>query len=237
MVASIAPAYAEALKRPDSPRAQYDLARTLIVAAGKNESSPLIGESVNILERTAFLPNSGIAPLQALIFINRRSLRAIDPAWWQAISKKLQERAPSQTDIDAVIFLSRCQMRGDCQTQKQEMLDVFAAALDKSQGNVNLMAAYSDFALNELGDAALAERMSREVVATKPQVPLYRANLVRLLIATRQFDAAEAAITELTALNHLGSLDSMIAALKADLGTARSAASQSSVAPVGIDDG
>jgi len=226
-------ANSEALKRPNSPRAQYELARMLIVAAGSHEKSPLIDESIKILQRDAFLPNSGIAPLQALIFINGHAHRAIDPAWWQAIGRKLQDNPPSQTDIDSIVFLYRCQLHGDCPTQKQEMLDTLTAALSKSEGNVYLMSAYAEFAVNELGDALLAERMDREVVAVQPQIPVYRANLVHLLIATQQFDAAETAITELTSLNHLGSLDPMIFELRARLAVARSTASpvQSALLP------
>ncbi|MDR3387000.1 MAG: hypothetical protein P4L92_08095 [Rudaea sp.] len=216
-------AYSEALKRPDSSRAQYELARTLIVAAGNNENSPLIDESTRILQRTAFLPDSGIGPLQALIFVNGRAHRPIDPAWWQAIIRKLNDRAPTQTDIAVVIFLFHCQVDGDCPEQKQEMLDTFTAALVRSNGNINLMSAYADFALRELGDAALAERMSRDVVAAKPQIPVYRANLVRMLISTHQFDAAEQALSGLAALDHLGSLDVLIASLKAELASARAA--------------
>ena len=217
-------AYSEALKRPDSPRAQYELARTLIVAARENEDSPLIDDSFKILERAAALPDSGIGPLQALIFLNGRAHRPIDPTWWQSILVKLRSRTPSQTDIRCVIFLFHCQQRGDCPVQKQELFDVFVAALTGSQGDVDLMSAYSDFALVELGDAALAERMSRDVVAKKPRVPVYRANLARTLIATHQFDAAETVISELAPLNRLGSLDPIIAKLNGELTAARAAA-------------
>jgi hypothetical protein len=224
-------AYSEALKRPDSPRAQYELGRTLIVAAGEDRQSPLIDEAIKTLERGAFLPDSGIGPLQALIYLNGRAHRPIDPALWQAIVQKLQTRAPTQTDIDSVIFLFRCQQRGDCPPQRQQMLDTFVAALTASRGNVNLMSAYADFALLELHDAALAERMFRGVIAMKPQVAVYRANLVRMLVATGQFDAAGTAIDGLAALNHLGSLDSTIAALRAELAAARAAAMAHPPAP------
>ncbi len=220
-------AYSEALKRPNSPRAQYELARTLLLTAGNNENSPLIDESSTILRRSAFLPNSGIAPLQALIFLNRQAPGKIDPAWWHEIIRKLQNRAPSQTDIEAVIFLFRCQKRGDCPMQKQEMLETFAAALAKSDGNVNLMGAYAEFAFDELGDIELAERMSRDVIAAKPQVPIYRANLAHVLIASRKFDAAANEIAALQALNHLESLDPMIAKLNEELSVAKEAAVQS----------
>lgn len=226
-------AYSEALKRPDSPRAQYELARVLVQAAGSDQNSPLIEESVTILERTAFRDESGIPPLQALIFVNGRAHRPIDAAWWRAIIAKIQARPLSQSDVDAIVFLFHCQSRGDCPRQTQELLDVFTAALTASHGNVFLMAAYSDFALTQLGDAPLAERMSRDVVAARPYVPVYRANLTRLLIVTRQYDDAEATIADLARMNHLGSLDTMISKLRDELAAARSAAPLSSKADAG----
>ena len=217
-------AYSEALKRPQSPRAQYELARTLIMVAEQGGGSAAMDDSVRILERTALLPGSGIAPLQALIYVNARAHRAIDPAWWQSIVRKLQQETPSQTDIDSIIFLYRCQMHGDCPMQKQELFDTFTAALSKSNGNVYLTAAYAEFAYRELGDAALAERMYRQVVADKPQVPVYRSNLILFLIATKKFDDADAALAQLAALNRLGSLDAMLEGLRAKLAQARAAA-------------
>jgi hypothetical protein len=219
-------AYSEALKRPDSQRAQYDLAQILIIAAGENRESPLITEARELLERTAFLPNSGITPLQALIYINGRAHRPIDPRCWQAITAKLRDNAPSQGDIAALIFLSHCQMRGDCPTQKPELLEAFVTALTRSGGNPNLVGAYGEFALKQLGDRELAERMYREAVATSPKEPVYRANLVRFLIATSQFDAAAAEIDQLSALNRLGSLDDVLASLRAALAAARSPAAE-----------
>jgi len=218
-------AYSEALKRPDSERAQYELARTLLLVAGENQHSPLLGESVKILEKNALLPQSGIAALQALIFVNARAHRPIDPKWWQTMIERLHEHTPSQTDVSAIIFLFHCQTRTDCQKQTQEMLDVFTAALEKSHGDVNLMSAYAEFVFRQLGDIRLSERMFRDVVEAKPQVPVYRANLARMLIASHQLDAAEKAIAELESLNHLGSLDVMIAELRSAVSAARLQAS------------
>ncbi len=131
--------------------------------------------------------------------------------------EKLQSQPPSQTDTGVLIFLLHCQLRGDCPQQKQELLDAFVAALTKSGGDVHLMSAYADFAYLELGDAALAERMLRGVVASKPMVPVYHANLIKLLIATGQFAAAEQALVPLKALNRFGSLDTMIAELQTQI--------------------
>jgi Flp pilus assembly protein TadD len=115
-------------------------------------------------------------------------------------------------------------MQGDCPIQKQELFDAFTAALARSNGNPNLTSAYADFALRELGDADLAGRMFREVVAARPNEPRYRSNLVQYLIATQQFEAAKSEISELAKLNRAGSLDDAVAALNAQLAEAQKAA-------------
>lgn len=215
-------AYSEALKRPASSRAQYALAHTLILAA-RDDDSPLLQQSVTILKRDAALPNSGIASLQALIYLAARAHRPIDPGWWEAMTQKLRAHTPSQTDVDAIIFLYRCQQRGDCPRQVPELLGVFVAGLAGSQGNVNLMSAYGEFALLELHDVGLAERMYREAVTARPQVAVYRANLVEFLIATNQLAAAQGALQDLRAMNTLGALDQVISRLEARLQSARAA--------------
>ena len=52
--------------------------------------------------------------------------------------------------------------------------------------------------------------MYRSVVAAKPQVPVYRANLARFLLREGRFDEAAATIRDLSSLSVLGSLDKMI---------------------------
>jgi len=213
-------AYSEALKRPDSARAQYTLAHTLIEGA-RDDASPLLEKSMTILRRDALRPGQGIASLQALIYLSTRMHQPVEHVWWERISDELREHAPSQTDVDALIFLYQCQKHGDCPRQTAELLDAFVAALAKSQGNVNLMEAYGEFALLELHDVPLAERMYRDVVAKRPQVAVYRANLIEFLVATSRFDEARETLDGLRAMNHLGALDTTIARLEEKLQQAR----------------
>jgi tetratricopeptide (TPR) repeat protein len=227
-------AYSEALKRPQSPRAQYELARTLIQAAGDDTKSPLIAEATAVLERSAMSPGSGIAPLQALIFVNGRAGREIDPRWWQAILAYIRSHALSQTDIDSIVGLSTCQLNRLCAPQTEELLDVFTLALTRSRGNPYLLSAYADFALQRLGDADLAERMAREVVNKKPRVAVYRANLAKILLATGQPEAAEGVIADLAGMNHAGSLDVMILDLKARLSATKRGLPSSKSSPATV---
>ena len=216
-------ALAEATKRPTSPRAQYELGRTLILAAGQDQHSPLLAEAKSVLEKSAYRQNSGISGLQALIFLDCRMNNKVDPKLWTSMADKLESQPPSQTDINALEFLFRAQARGDCPEQKQEMLNVFTAALSKSNGDLNLTSAYAEFALSELGDSVLAERMFRDVVDRRPTVPVYRENLVRFLAVTGQFDKARNELDALKRMNYYGSLDREINELAHVIENARAA--------------
>jgi len=207
-------ALSEAEKRPDSIRAQYELARSLIVVGVKDAGSPLLREARIILERSAFKPNAGIAGLQALIYLDCKTRGAVEPKLWQTLTDDLREQPPSQQDIGALHFLLHAQLRGDCPVQRQELLNAFTAALARSDGEVNLVSAYADFAYLELGDPQLAERMFRYVVQSRPTVPVYRENLIKFLIVMRRFDEARHEIDALGALNRYGSLDNDIAQLR-----------------------
>ena len=83
-----------------------------------------------------------------------------------------------------------------------------------------------DFAISELGDAELAIRMAREAIAAKPQVPVYRANLARILIAAGRLDAANDAIEDLAAMDRAGSLEAIVARLRQELAAAQAAVSR-----------
>lgn len=214
-------ALSEASRRPDSVRAQYSLARALIVAAGTDQSSPLLKEARSVLEKSAFKPNSGISGLQALIYLDCRANGTVAPDRWEKLIENLRKQPPSQTDIGALEFLLHTQLRGECPMQKQELLNAFTAALDRSDGDVNLMTAYADFAYLELGDPELAGRILREVVVRKPTVAIYRANLIDFLIASGRLEEAEEELRQLRSLNYYGSLNGVLAKLSTEIEQAR----------------
>ena len=64
-------------RAPDSPRAQYELGRSYIIASKYNPDSPYTPLVYPPLEHAAKLPDSSILPQQALIFFNARMHRPI----------------------------------------------------------------------------------------------------------------------------------------------------------------
>lgn len=206
-------AHAEATKRPDSMRAQYGWALTLMMAAGTDRDSPLLTEARSILHRIVDRDDSGVAPAQALIFLAGRDGQPIDPHWWQEILRKSRMGPPSKTDIQAIAFLSRCMSRSICPNQPQQMQTVFLAAMDASSNNPELLSAYADYAYRKLNDGQLADRLGTEAVTRSPAVPTYRYNLVRLLLATGHVDEARQQMAILRTMNRWGSLDREIGEL------------------------
>ena len=212
-------AVAEAAKRPLSPRAQYGFADTLM-SYTTTADAELVSKSIDLLHRASELPNAGITGEQGLIVYSSTLKRPVDPAWWSDINEKLKRSPPSESDIVGLRALLRCQLHGLCNNQKNQLLEAFLAALSHPHPRAPLLAAYADFAAVQMNDNALAERLMQQAIATDPREPLYRSNLVRLLIAEGQLDRARDALAELERLNQWGSLDSMLEPLRRQLAEA-----------------
>lgn len=216
-------AYAEANKQPESVRAQYGLAQILIVAANRDAASPWLAEARQHLERIVYRPDSGVAPAQALIYLDGIQHRPVDPALWNAILAKLRTPPVTITDASAITFLYRCMQHGDCQKQVPQMHAVLEAAVPSSGHNPDILAVYADFAFLELHDTALAERLDRDAIQRNPRAPTYRINLVTLLLVSGQPDKAAIELQALATMNHGGELDPDLHRLQDDLARVRSA--------------
>ena len=60
------------------------------------------------------------------------------------------------------------------------------------------------FAAEGLGDFDLAERLLQRAVTQMPETPVYRFNLIQVLLHNGKQEAASAQIAALRAQNHLG---------------------------------
>ncbi len=221
---------AEAAKRPLSPRAQYGLADVLIDYANTTDTE-LAAKAFDLLHAASRLPNSDITGEQGLIIYTSALKRPVDPAWWAAINAKLQRSPPSESDIVGLRALLRCQIRGLCTNQKKQLMEAFLAALSHPHPRAPLLAAYADFAAVRMNDNALAEQLLGDAIATEPNEPLYRSNLVRILIAEGKLDRARETLAGIEKLNHWGSLDEMLETLRRQLADAAAQPAHEPAAP------
>ena len=191
-------AYAGAQQHPQSPRANYELGRTLVVLSGYRPDSRLIEPAIQAFETAAALPGSNGTPDAALILIANHMHRQVPQQWWDGLAAKLSAQPPSEEDIGALQALLDCQHQGDCTLPASQMLPVFLAAMNHPQPGARLMALYGAFAANQMNDLALASRLFRDAVALSPGIVGYRIDLARILYLQGEFIQASAILHQLS---------------------------------------
>lgn len=204
-------------RAPESPRAQYELGRTYVIYSHYDRTSPFTGLAYAPLERAMRLPDSSILPEQALIFMNARMGLPLKDAWWDSMTAKLKARRAGVQDESSLGALTQCAREGACRLPEGRMVGAFLAALSHPNPSARLLATYSDYAWNILGDHALGLKMIEQAITAAPNEPAYRITVIRMFLASRQYDQARHALQDLGALNFGGRLDGSIAELRSGL--------------------
>lgn len=207
-----------AARAPASPRAQYELGRTYIIYSHYDPLSPFIEPAYAALEAAAALPRSSILPQQALIFMNARMGRPLKDAWWDSMIAKLRARKPGVQDESSLGALTRCAIQRHCPLPPNRMTQAFLAALDHPKPSARLLATYSDYAWNILGDRQLGLRVAGEAIASKPGEPAYRITEIRMLAALGRKSEAQRKYRQLEQLNIAGELDDSLRELRPVVG-------------------
>lgn len=206
-----------AARAPASPRAQYELGRTYIIYSHYDPLSPFVEPAYSALEKAAALPDSSILPEQALIFMNARMRLPLKDAWWDSLIAKLSVRRAGVQDESSLDALTKCSREGACHLPEGRMVSAFLAALSHPNPSARLLATYSDYAWDILGDHALGLQLIERAINAAPMEPAYRITVVRMLLAGGQYDQARQALKKLGALNFGGRLDGSIAELRSRL--------------------
>lgn len=204
-----------ALRAPDSPRAQYELGRTYVVLSNYDPDSPFTRLAYAPLERAMALPGSSILPEQALIMVNARLHRPIEPAWWDSMVAKLKAHPPGVQDESSLAALTQCARQLLCDLPRDRMLEAFLAALSHGGAGPRLLSIYADYVWNILQDRALGLRIAREAVTAAPGEAAYIITLARMHIALGERANALDDLRGLEKLNVAGSMDAPLAQLRA----------------------
>jgi hypothetical protein len=202
-----------AARAPNSPRAQYELGRTLIIYSNYNPASPYTPLAYAPLERAATLPGSSILPQQALIFMNSRMGLPLKEAWWASMIVKLRVRPSTVQDDSSLAALVQCALDGSCNLPQDKMVKAFNAALAHPRPSARLYATYGDYAWNALGNHALGEQMIWNAINAAPWEPAYRVTYIRMLAAQGKTMDAKRALEQLQTMNIAGSLNNTLAGL------------------------
>ncbi|HWG10384.1 MAG TPA: hypothetical protein VN693_02680 [Rhodanobacteraceae bacterium] len=209
-------ALAEANRHPDSPRANYEAGRLLIIASDYAPGDTLEASKV-YLRRAAALPGSSTLPDQALIMIVDHNVHGDDAALWRSMAAKLRSQPTRQEDISALVSLTQCRTKGDCHFVAASLQQAYLAVLSRPNPIARLLGAYSDFARDLLDDRSTAIRYMRMAVAKDPRETAYRVQLAYLLAQDGQTAEAKQQIQILRRMNNLDRLDAQIATLEHDV--------------------
>jgi protein O-mannosyl-transferase len=158
-------ASSEALTHPKSPRAQYELGRTLLMLSGYGLKRPLLPQATAALESAMKLPGSSILPEQALIMLAGNTGKPGNAEWWASIARKFSENPPRPEEINSLHSLLLCQIHGPCPKTRNEMMLVFVNALGHPNPDETLLANYAEFAAYILEDKVLAMAVATDAVA------------------------------------------------------------------------
>lgn len=226
-------AIAEASKHPASISAHYELGRRLIEAAHNDAASPHIEQARSVYRKCTELHGTNILCEQGLLLLPGNLADEADI--WKALVAKLQAAPPSQNNISGLANLWQCQQQQVCPERNTELIQAFQAALEHPRPNARLLAIHADFAANALHDNSLATQELRRAVGLEPSKPVYRFNLIQLLLASGQIKPAREEIAALRKYNLLGSLDELIADLERQLNAAEKPRSQALSVPTRLD--
>lgn len=217
-------AYFEATTHPQSPRANYDLARYMMVsAAGANAVGFQLGQQ--LMEKTSRLENAGLQPLQALIFMSAKNHLPIDKDWWVELRARIRKDPISAEGVGALYSLIQCGIDGVCHYDKQDVSElgsVLATAREKYPHRAVLDTLTANFAANILHDYGMAYQLMLRAVSLAPNNFDYWKNLASMQIASGQFTVAEKTIERMKELNFLGTKDAQIQEMVQRLSAKRS---------------
>jgi len=206
-------ALSEANRHPDSPRANYEAGRLLIIASDY-EPGPALEKSKFYLHLAGSIPGSSTLPEQAMIMIASHDGKANDAAAWNQMIAKLRNQPTTQEDISALISLTQCRVKNDCHFDTAPLQRAFEAALSRPHAIARLYSAYANFASELLHDDALAIQTMRKAVQKAPSEPAYRIQLTHWLAIHGMTQDAVRQIDALRRLDNLGRLDAQIAILE-----------------------
>ena len=206
-------ALTEANLHPDSSRANYEAGRLLIIASDY-QPGPALEKSKFYLKRAGAIPGASTLPEQAQIMIASHEGKGTDAAVWNQMVTKLRTQPTSEEDISALISLTNCRVKNDCNFDVAPLQRAFEAALSRPHPVARLYAAYADLGSELLHNDGLAIKAMREAVRKAPSEPAYRIQLTHWLAIHGMTQEAVRQIDALRRMNSMGRLNAQIAVLE-----------------------
>ncbi len=203
----------EATRQAESPRANYELGRT-IMRLSPDPSSPLYTLAIESFKHAAVLPGSSLLPFQALIYTQAKYNPEVQENWWAGMRSYIQSHSLSPRDISAIYSLISAQANKSISLDPDKLEQVLQTAYQQNQQRYDITTLYADFALNVRNDYKQAEALLQAATAQAPKKPQVWINLIRFQLNRGQTNAAETGFSRLSELNRFGRLNGQIQQLR-----------------------
>lgn len=211
-------ARSDALKRPQSPAAQFDLAQSYLVEAARSGKQEPAQAALAILERDRLLPGAGIQFEARIITLLGESGYPAPGGVWDGLVAKLQHNRLDNNAIHALSLLNHCFADGQCKAaQRERLAEAYSAAAGKASDLADFASVHAEYAWHVLGDHALAERILRDALATSPRSIARLRALAIVLIHEHKFGEAASMVQLIEQENHLGLQNDLVARLRQSL--------------------
>jgi hypothetical protein len=212
-------ASSDAIKRPESPNAQYDYAQALLIRSMQTHDQGLAQTALKVLDRGRHLQGAGIHFEQSMITLLGESGYPAPAEIWESMTAKLVHDAPDTNEIHALSRLNHCFSNKQC---KEADLPQFSRAWDAAMSHtmsVGLYSVHAEFAWHVINDRAAAERDFREALRHTPNDIEAQKNLIVVLIYEGKRVEAASMIEAMERRNRFGMLDGFIDPLRHTLET------------------
>lgn len=186
-----------AARAPESARAQFAFGRELMAHSGYRAGSAEVARAQAVLEHAAAMPRSSILPEQLLLLSSSLMQQPLPAAWWDSMTRKLQQRAASAEAIAALGALVRCARDGHCALPLEPVRAALDAARSHDPDDTQLLSIYSDWAWNVAQEFEPAERLAARQVELAPDDVDARIALARMNLALKRTAAVQEQLREL----------------------------------------
>jgi protein O-mannosyl-transferase len=206
-------AVAEALRAPESSRANFQLGVELLRQSGGNPASPLWRDAMTRFERAAALPEAPPSADQALLVTAARAGMPIEERWWAALEHKARHARPGPEYASAFVALAQCRYQDICPLELSRVVGVLSIVAHRTR-HPDVLLAYAMLAWRSLGDTALALRLAEDAVAGDPGNPNRQYMLGQFQVLAGDLAGASASADRMRALDGLGRFRSREADLR-----------------------
>jgi hypothetical protein len=185
----------EAMHHPHSFRAVYSAGRihARLALNGREDS---IDEAFSYLEQASEVGDSEVMPTMVMIKLAYLLDRPVKQEWFTEVLDRLERYPITPSALDSLLELSGC-MNSPCTFPQGTMDEMFRLTLENPSlaynGRLRAEAEtiYGYYTINLGKNFEQGRQLFYQAVASDPREPQRRINLIKLLIAMNDFDAAE----------------------------------------------